>query len=117
MDFAEYIASERMRISARKREIEKQITQLHAQDAELDGELVAIQAYENAKRGKRKIGEMRREGVIDAIRSTPGIQRAGICDRLGARTDSQKQAISGTLTALIKEGVIRREGTRSYYIN
>ena len=117
MDFAEYIANERMRISALKRDIEKQIEQLHAQDAELDRELVAIQAYESAKRGKRKIGEVRREGVIEAIRSAPGIQRAGICDRLGARTDSQKQAISGTLTTLIKEGVIRREGSRTYYLN
>ena len=117
MDFSEFIASERMRISDQKREIENQIQQLRQKDVALDTELVAIQAYEMARRGKRKVGEVRREGILDAIRSTPGIKRAGICDRLGARSASQKQAISTTLTGLVKEGAIRREGSRAYFMN
>lgn len=115
-DFSEYIARDRMRISEKKRDIERQIAALRAQDAELDRELAAFKAYEAARHGRGRVGAARREGVIDAIRATPGIRRAGICDRMGVTTDSEKQAISSTLSALLKEGVIRREGSRDYYL-
>ena len=117
--FSEYVARDRMRISEKKREIEKQIAALREQDAELDRELAAFVAFEAALRGsgKGKIGAARREGVIEAIRAVPGIRRAGICDRMGVHTDSGKQAISSTLTALVKEGVVRKEGSRDYFLS
>lgn len=115
-DFSEYIARDRMRINQKKREIEKQIAALRAQDTELDRELAAFKAYESARHGKGRIGAARRQGIIDAIRATPGIRRAGICQRMGVQTDSEKQAISSTLSALLKEGVIRREGSRDYFL-
>ncbi len=117
MSFSEYIAAERVRIGQRKQEISAQIAKLRTQDSELDNELAAIQAYESHKRGGKKVGEARREGVIDSVRAEPGIRRAGICNRMGAHTDSQKQAISGVLTALVREGVLRRGDKGAYFVN
>ena len=117
MNMADVMAAERVKISQQWQELEDQIKALRSQQENLDEELKAIYAYEVTKRGKRKIGEVRRDNVIEAIRAVPGIRRAGICARVGARTDSQKQAISSTLTALAREGVIRREGRRAYFLN
>ena len=118
MDFAEYVAAERLRISEKRREFQAQIEAIENKIKELDADLLAVQAYETAKRGKRSAGAQRRENILHAIRSTPGIKRAGICDRLGIRGDSnQAQAVSVALSNLVKEGVIRREGSRSYYAN
>jgi DNA-binding transcriptional ArsR family regulator len=133
--FANFIKKERARLDKARKDA---LASKAAVDKELDSlerELVALDAYQQAKgapgkagAGKRGAGKAapkraarratgrrgeKRQAVLDLIQQTPdGLSRGEILDRLGVKGDkSAEQSVSNALSALKKsEKVNSRDG-------
>ena len=117
-NFAELIDKERERLTKLTDDYHAQIADLQAKLAEVAGEMRAITAYDEAKRGKptraqrqattaRAPRGSKRDGLLAAIKAHPGITRGAIIDQLGVKGDKgQEQSISNALAALKKAGTI-----------
>lgn len=121
--FATFIDQERTRIKeaikgakAKRQEAENEIAQLEA-------EVAAIAAYDDARRGKKVSAEPRaprgpkgqkREALLALIAEHPdGMTRGEIIDAMNVHGDkSASQSISNTLAALKKDGRLTQEGKR-----
>lgn len=120
-NFADYIASERERLSAKRAFLIGSRQSIDDELAALDREFAAIDAYEAAKTGKTpaKNGAVprvrrgsRREAILNAVRgSVAGMSRGDLLELFGVKGDkSGEMAVSNALTVLIKSGALVRDG-------
>lgn len=118
-DFATFIANQRAELQKKRTAITDEIAKLNASLADIDREMVAIQAYEDAKTGKVKTvatsaaprtrgrrGDVR-TNVIEAIKDSNGLTRSELLIKLDAKGDkSAENSISNALSALKKAGTL-----------
>ena len=129
-EFADYVKSERERLTAERNSLLEQRDQIDADLAEVDRHFAAVAAYETAKTGKgQKIiaglqdavahakrarrGSIR-ETILNTVSAAPaGLSRGELLDVLGLKGDkSGEMGVSNALTALVKNGSLVREGGR-----
>ena len=114
-DFQTFVATQRAELQKKRAALAADINKLNASIAEIDREMLAIQAYENAKNGKvapTPTGtRTRRGGVRDTVLATiiesGGINRSDLLVKLDAKGDTKaEQSISNALANLKKAGTI-----------
>lgn len=123
--FQEYIAQERERLSAEREAIFVQQQELKQKLSDIERELVAIQAYEEAKErgsvqrahgsrsGKRgRAG--RREIIIAMLQGSPtGLSRGEILAEMGIKGDKSAEAsVSNDLRALSRSDRLVHQGRK-----
>ncbi|MBV9827184.1 MAG: hypothetical protein JO001_16195 [Alphaproteobacteria bacterium] len=125
-NFSDFIAQERERLRQEREAALAQQRELQQQLAGIDKELSAIGAYEAAKTGKTARASSsghpratrrgsKREDLIRLINDADGLSRGEIIDRMGLRGDkSGEMSVSNALTALTKNGQVRRDGGKYY---
>jgi hypothetical protein len=118
-DFSTYMARERERLASLKRALHDRVGEYQAQLAEVDRELVAIDAYEKAKTGKQMQSKNARtrqrradlsDNVLQVIQGWySGGRRVDIINALGLKGDKPgEMAVSNALTRLKNQGRITR---------
>jgi len=121
--FQQYVQRERTRLHAERQALTTQQKELEKKLAAVDRELEAVDAYEAAKAGKKLPARgrkqtrakgarrgSRREELINVIRSSEGMTRGQILEKLGLKGDkSGEMSVSNALTALIKGNQVRRD--------
>jgi hypothetical protein len=125
-NFAEYVAQERERLTAKRQTAMDARHQADLDLASVEAEFHAINAYEAAKTGKRvatngsgrkrRSGGSRRQEVLAVIQNSTGLKRRGVLEALGVKGDeTQEMSVSNALAALIKGGLVARTSD-GYYI-
>lgn len=116
--FANMIEKERARLGALRADLIAQQEAIDVQLADIDKELDAIAAYEQAKSGKparqpkaakatRIPRGAKREELLSLIEDSPNLSRGEIIEKLGIKGNkSQEQSISNALATLKKLGTI-----------
>ena len=117
MKFEQAIAEEKHRIKSAIADLNIKKANLDKEITELQKELDAVHAYENAKQGKpsrKKRGASVRAQVLSLIKAKP-CTRADVINALGYQDQKGKQqTVSNTLSALKKKGDITlKDGTYS----
>ncbi len=121
--FQQYVQRERTRLHAERQALATQQKELDKKLAAVDRELEAVDAYEAARAGKKLLARgrkqtrakgarrgSRREELINVIRSSEGMTRGQILEKLGLKGDkSGEMSVSNALTALIKGNQVRRD--------
>ncbi len=122
--FKSFVTRERTRLTkardaalSRKNELERELS-------EIDSELAAISAYDQAKKkmttgsakagrrptaqsGKRAPRGEKRRAVLELIQKSGGLTRGEILSNLGVKGDkSSEQSVSNALTALKKQNLV-----------
>jgi hypothetical protein len=128
MRFADVMQQERERLHKDREGIFNQQQELETKLAEINRELAAIDAYEDAKAGKPMIAAprpraprarpqvrrgSRREALLKLIKENPsGLARGEILEKMGLKGDKAgEMSVSNALTAMTKSNqVARREG-------
>lgn len=110
MDMMKMIQAERDRIHLAIRDLDGKRAELDSQLSALRQELKAIEAYESAKTGKKKVTRTRGTSVtsqiIDIVKKTPST-RAQIIEALnGKGNKSVEQSISNALSNLKKKNTL-----------
>ena len=122
MDMAKVMAERRRELAGQKSELDRKISTLREQVAEVDRELSAIAAYDErmglddrardeqvqARRGRRGVT---RESVLAVVRAeVGGATRGGIIRALGVRGDrSGEIAVDNRLRELKRDGRVLHE--------
>ena len=124
MRFADVMQQERERLHKEREEIFNQQHELEGKLADINRELIAIDAYEAAKTGKaltpRQTGGPRRQqarrgskrdALMQVIKANPsGLTRGEILERMGLKGDkSGEMSTSNALTALTKGNQVSRQ--------
>ena len=112
--FEDFVRNERERLKQKRGEIEARAKTIQGELDAIDSEMIAIQAYEDAKKGKRSSSGpraprgARRNEILDVVTNNPdGIGRSDILEALGVKGDkSGEQSVSNALSALKKAGNI-----------
>ena len=113
--FETFIAKERERLMKHRADALSRKAEIDTELSEIDREMIAIQAYEDAKRGKparapRAAGRRgsKREALLALIKNSPaGISRADILTQMDVKGDKKgEQSVSNALSALKKAGAI-----------
>ena len=123
--FKSFVSRERARLTKARNAALIRKNQLDRQLGEIESELAAIQAYEQAKKqspvrstrgsgrrtsaktgGRAPRGEKRR-AVLELIQKSAGLTRSEILANLGVKGDkSAEQSVSNALTALKKQNLV-----------
>ena len=122
--FKSFVSRERSRLTRARDSALNRKNKLDQELSEIESELAAIQAYEQAKkgaprkaagRGRRPAvksgrraprGEKRR-AVLELIQTSDGLTRGEILSTLGVKGDkSAEQSVSNALTALKKQNLV-----------
>jgi DNA-binding transcriptional ArsR family regulator len=122
--FKSYVSRERSRLTKARDAARTRKNRLEQELSEIESELAAIQAYEQAKKktpgkaarggrrpaakaGKRAPRGEKRRAVLDLIKKSEGLTRGEILSRLGVKGDkSAEQSVSNALTALKKQNLV-----------
>ena len=111
--FEDFVRNERERLKQKRGEVEARAKSIQGELDAIDSEMIAIQAYEDAKKGKRPSGPRaprgaRRNEILDVVTNSPdGIGRSDILEALGVKGNkSGEQSVSNALSALKKAGNI-----------
>jgi len=122
--FKAYVSRERSRLTKARDAARNRKNRLEQELSEIESELAAIQAYEQAKKktpgkaarggrrpaakaGKRAPRGEKRRAVLDLIKKSEGLTRGEILSRLGVKGDkSAEQSVSNALTALKKQNLV-----------
>lgn len=121
--FQQYIQRERTRLHAERQTITAQQKEFDKKLAAIDRELEAVDAHEAAKTGKKLSARgrtqtrargarrgSRREELMNVIRSSEGLTRGQILEKLGLKGNkSDEMSVSNALTALTKSNQVRRD--------
>lgn len=119
--FEQMIEQERARLGKLREDLRAQQQTIVGQLADIEKELAAIAAYEQAKlgvpgrqpraaKGTRVPRGAQREEVLALIKASPDLTRGEIIERLGVKGDKPKeQGVSNALAAMKKAGVIRAD--------
>lgn len=129
-EFEDYVAAERERLTADREWLLGQRADIDAKLAEIDREFAAVDAYEAAKTGKQKPvtngtapnarrarhGSIR-ETILSLVEMAPaGLSRREMIEHLGVKGDkSGEMSLSNALTAMVKKGMLVREGGKYHY--
>lgn len=113
--FKDLIEKERSRINQQRKALVEQRADVDRQIEELDIELRAIEAYENARQGKKppartRTWEGRRAQILQWLRDdSKGLTRAQLIELGSFKGDkSAEQSVSNALTALKKQGKLKQ---------
>jgi hypothetical protein len=124
-NFNDFITRERDRLRSERESVFTQQRELQSKLAEIDREMAAIEAYESAKSGKGGAARQgrttstgratrrgsKREELLTVIRDSQGLSRGEILDKMGLKGNkSGEMSVSNALTALTKNGQVKREG-------
>jgi hypothetical protein len=124
-NFNDFITRERDRLRGEREAVFTQQRELQSKLAEIDREMAAIEAYESAKSGKGASARQgrgastgratrrgsKREELLTVIRDSQGLSRGEILDKMGLKGNkSGEMSVSNALTALTKNGQVKREG-------
>jgi DNA-binding transcriptional ArsR family regulator len=122
--FKAYVSRERARLTRARDAARNRKNRIDQELSEIESELAAIQAYEQAKKktpgkaarggrrpavktGKRAPRGEKRRAVLDLIKKSEGLTRGEILERLGVKGDkSAEQSVSNALTALKKQNLV-----------
>jgi DNA-binding transcriptional ArsR family regulator len=122
--FKSFVTRERSRLTRARDAALNRKNQLDRQLSEIEGELAAIQAYEQAKKmapartargirrasvktGRRAPRGEKRRAVLELIQKSDGLTRGEILSALGVKGDkSAEQSVSNALTALKKQNLV-----------
>lgn len=115
--FEKFVEKERARLAKERQALLAEQKATADKLASVDKELLAITAYEDAKKGKPKRatgprgprqGTSKRAELLQLIKDSPsGMSRGDILERLGLKGNkSGEQSVSNGLTALKKAGTI-----------
>jgi len=122
--FKSYVSRERTRLTKARDAARNRKNQINRELSEIESELAAIQAYEQAKKktsgkaarggrrpaakaGKRAPRGEKRRAVLELIKKSEGLTRGEILSRLGVKGDkSAEQSVSNALTALKKQSLV-----------
>ena len=121
--FKAYVSRERARLTRARDAARNRKNRIDQELSEIESELAAIQAYEQAKKapgkaarggrrpaakaGKRAPRGEKRRAVLDLIKKSAGLTRGEILERLGVKGDkSAEQSVSNALTALKKQNLV-----------
>lgn len=122
--FKSFVSRERSRLTRARDAARSRKNQIDRELAEIETELAAIQAYEQAKKGspakaargggrasaktgKRAPRGEKRRSVLELIQKSDGLTRGEILSALGVKGDkSAEQSVSNALTALKKQNVV-----------
>jgi DNA-binding transcriptional ArsR family regulator len=122
--FKSYVSRERARLTRARDTARNRKNRLEQELSEIESELAAIQAYEQAKKktpgkaarggrrpvakaGKRAPRGEKRRAVLELIKKSEGLTRGEILSRLGVKGDkSAEQSVSNALTALKKQNLV-----------
>lgn len=112
--FADHIVEERDRINSDMKQLQAQRQEIDGKLADLRRELSAVDAYENARVGRKKQGRRvagRRDNILTIIKDSNGISRAQILEAAGVKGDKGgEQSVSNALSNLKKQKKIVAEG-------
>ena len=122
--FKSYVTRERSRLTKARDAARNRKIQIERELNEIESELEAIQAYEQAKKrtlskapragrrsssgaGKRAPRGEKRRSVLELIQKSNGLTRGEILANLGVKGDkSAEQSVSNALTALKKQNLV-----------
>ena len=122
--FKSYVSRERNRLTKARDAARNRKIQIERELNEIESELEAIQAYEQAKKrtssksprvgrrssaraGKRAPRGEKRRSVLELIQKSNGLTRGEILANLGVKGDkSAEQSVSNALTALKKQNLV-----------
>jgi DNA-binding transcriptional ArsR family regulator len=122
--FKSFVGRERTRLTKARDAAVNRKSQLERELSEIESELGAIMAYEQAKRktpgkaarggrrpaakaGKRAPRGEKRRAVLELIKKSNGLTRGEILSTLGVKGDkSSEQSVSNALTALKKQNLV-----------
>lgn len=116
--FEDMIEKERERLNGLRDDAMKRRKEIDTEIVEVDRELSAIAAYENAKAGKKKQQGTRSTGrrseLLTLLSSNPdGLSRADILDKLGLKGNKAgEQSISNALSNLKKQNKLSQKDGR-----
>jgi hypothetical protein len=128
--FESFVQQERERLSKAREEAQGRLKAAQETLAGIDREEKAIEAYERVKQGTRG-GQRAASGpgqrqraprgerpaqILDIIRTNPGIDTGGICEKLGITDEKGVGAIRAAIFQLSKKGQIEKEGKGRYII-
>lgn len=113
-EFATFIQKQRDELQKKRNALTQDMVRIQDDIAAIDREMAAIHAYEQAKLGKTATPATKRgrrgnvrDTVLDAIKSSGGINRADLLVKLGAKGDkAAEQSISNALANLKKAGTV-----------
>src|SRR3954454_2623001 len=134
--FESFVQQERERLSNAREEAQGRLRAAREELAAIDQEERAIEAYERVKQGGSQAPRTQRgQGassapsqrqraprgerpaqILDIIRTNPGIDTGGICEKLGITDDKGVGAIRAAIFQLSKKGQIEKEGKGRYII-
>ena len=125
--FESFVQQERERLSKAREEAQGRLKAAQEELAAIDQEEKAIEAYERIKQGRgaqraasspsqrqRAPRGERPAQILDIIRTNPGIDTGGICEKLGITDDKGVGAIRAAIFQLSKKGQIEKEGKGRY---
>jgi DNA-binding transcriptional ArsR family regulator len=122
--FKSFVTRERTRLTKARDAALSRKNQLDQEISEIDSELAAIMAYDQAKKkrmtGSAKVGRRpaaqsgkraprgeKRRAVLELIQKSGGLTRGEILSNLGVKGDkSSEQSVSNALTALKKQNLV-----------
>lgn len=122
--FKSFVSRERTRLARARDAARKRKDKIDQELSEIESELAAIQAYEQAKKstpakapgrgrrpsaaaGKRAPRGEKRRAVLDLVQKSDGLTRGEILENLGVKGNkSAEQSVSNALTALKKQNLV-----------
>ena len=132
-DTAGFMDQRRAEIGKIRDELNAQIAELQGKLADLDKEWKALEAYDRIMHGeaprpaasarpadtgsRQRAPRGERQGqILDVIRTNPGIDTSGICEKLGISDDKGVASIRAAIFQLGKKGQIEKEGKGRYIV-
>ena len=122
--FKSFVSRERTRLARARDTARKRKDKIDQELSEIESELAAIQAYEQAKKstparapsrgrrpsasaGKRAPRGEKRRAVLELVQNSDGLTRGEILENLGVKGNkSAEQSVSNALTALKKQNLV-----------
>jgi dsDNA-specific endonuclease/ATPase MutS2 len=135
--FESFIQQERERLSEARQEAQERLNAAKEELAAIDREEQAIAAYERVKQGLPQTqrtqratgtgrgtpGERQRAPrgersaqILEIVRTNPGIDTSGICEKLGVTDDKGVASVRAAIFQLGKKGQIEKEGKGRYIV-
>ena len=123
--FESFVHQERERLTKAREEAQERLGAAQEELQAIDREEQAIAAYERAKQGpvttdggrKRAPRGERPAQILEIVRTNPGIDTSGICEKLGVTDDKGVASIRAAIFQLSKNGQIEKEGKGRYIVS
>src|SRR3954454_4560972 len=135
--FESCMQQERERLTQARQEAQARLKAAQEELAAIDREEQAIGAYERVKQGGSEPGRAQRRQtgassapgerprgprgerpaqILEIVRTNPGIDTSGICEKLGVTDDKGVASVRAAIFQLGKKGQIEKEGKGRYLV-